>query len=93
MYNVEQEARSYVGTVVTFNGLADYTEYHSTGFVIEPLEGHIGFITDAKVHWSDDGDGENGPRLSCWVNLIVYVPAYGKCFATSPDEWSNPCNN
>ena len=89
----DSDAEHYIWAYTPGAEVSDYCEYHATGHVQEPLEGHIGFVTDAHVHYNDPGDPENGPRLDVWVNLIAYVPAYGRCVATSPDEWRTPVFN
>lgn len=92
MPTMEQELRSHVGRVVKFNGLPDYIErmFNRDPNWVDPtpLEGHIGFVIDYGVHMEDIGDPENGPKLSVDVWFVTYVPAYGKCFQTTPDHWA-----
>lgn len=92
---IEQELRSYVGRVVTFNGIADYIErmFHGPDWTDPtPLEGHIGFILGYGIEVEDIGDPENGPRLSVDAWLWCYVPAYNRHFQVTPDYWQNQDN-
>lgn len=88
MMSDRDQANAMVGQVVTFNGLADYIEAHTSDEPGPELKGRVGFVCEYQERWYDDGDPENGPHLACDAWFDVYVPSLGRSIASDPNEWA-----